>query len=163
MVSVTGSMANTIGAANPFRYRGYYYDTETGFYYLNTRYYDPLVGRFLNADYLISTYSGIEGLNLFTYCLNNPINMCDNLCNSPQTLTSGLSDLAQRVLAAAASANATSPNAITLPDPTGVHPKSYRPNSGEPGQTYEAPNGDWRRMGPNSLPELDYDHDDHQD
>ena len=49
ILSVTGSMASTLGAVNPFRYRGYYYDTESGFYYLQSRYYDPQVGRFLNA------------------------------------------------------------------------------------------------------------------
>ena len=45
----------TAGDANPFRYRGYYYDTETGLYYLNSRYYDPEVGRFINADRYIVT------------------------------------------------------------------------------------------------------------
>ena len=50
VLGVTGSLANTIGRINPFRYRGYYYDTETGFYYLQSRYYDPVVGKFLNAD-----------------------------------------------------------------------------------------------------------------
>ena len=50
VLSITGSLVNTIGKINPFRYRGYYYDTETGFYYLQSRYYDPVVGRFLNAD-----------------------------------------------------------------------------------------------------------------
>ena len=48
--STTGPMATTLGVANPFRYRGYYYDTESGFYYLQSRYYDPEVGRFLYAD-----------------------------------------------------------------------------------------------------------------
>ncbi len=43
VLSVTGSLATTIGQINPFRYRGYYYDTETGFYYLQSRYYDPIV------------------------------------------------------------------------------------------------------------------------
>ncbi len=51
---VTGPLASTIGQNNPFRYRGYYYDKETGFYYLNSRYYDPTVGRFLNADGIVS-------------------------------------------------------------------------------------------------------------
>jgi RHS repeat-associated protein len=77
VVSVTGSMANTIGAANPFRYRGYYYDTETGLYYLNTRYYDPAVGRFLNLDGLFSTGQGVLGFNMFAYCANNPATYTD--------------------------------------------------------------------------------------
>ncbi|MCI6123170.1 MAG: hypothetical protein MR714_02860 [Christensenellaceae bacterium] len=48
-------MATTLGADNPFRYRGYYYDTETGLYYLTTRYYDPEVCRFISADIYMST------------------------------------------------------------------------------------------------------------
>ena len=69
-----------ISAVNPFRYRGYYYDTETGFYYLESRYYDPVTGRFLNADdpgILLSTVGEYFGVNLFTYCCNDPINRKD--------------------------------------------------------------------------------------
>ncbi len=73
VVSVTGSLADTIGHINPFRYRSYYYDTETGFYYLQSRYYDPFVGRFLNADRYASTGQGIIGCNMFAYCNNNPV------------------------------------------------------------------------------------------
>ena len=65
--------ASHIANINPFRYRGYYYDTETGFYYLQTRYYDPVVGRFLNADAFVSTGQGILGNNMFAYCGNNPV------------------------------------------------------------------------------------------
>lgn len=67
-------MASTIGAINPFRYRGYYYDTETKLYYLNSRYYDPETGRFINSDNI--EYLGANGdfvnYNLFAYCGNNP-------------------------------------------------------------------------------------------
>ena len=75
ILSVTGALASTLGAVNPFRYRGYYYDTETGFYYLNSRYYDPQVGRFLNADepILLGANGGIMGYNMFAYCNNNPV------------------------------------------------------------------------------------------
>ena len=73
ILSTTGSMATTIGTINPFRYRGYYYDTETELYYLITRYYDPEVGRFLNADVYVSTGQGILGNNMFAYCGNNPV------------------------------------------------------------------------------------------
>ena len=58
---------------NPFRYRGYYYDTETQLYYLQSRYYNPAWGRFLNADGLISTGQGLIGYNMYTYCGNNPV------------------------------------------------------------------------------------------
>ena len=73
VLSVTGSLANTLGQRNPFRYRSYYYDSETGFYYLQSRYYDPTVGRFLNADGIIGANGGILGYNMFAYCSNNPI------------------------------------------------------------------------------------------
>jgi RHS repeat-associated protein len=73
ILSVTGSMASTLGATNPFRYRGYYYDTESGWYYLNSRYYDPQVGRFINADGIIGANGGIMGYNMFAYCNNNPV------------------------------------------------------------------------------------------
>ena len=63
-----------IGNLNPFRYRGYFFDKETGLYYLKSRYYDPETGRFLNADtveYLDP--ESIQGLNLYAYCANNPV------------------------------------------------------------------------------------------
>ena len=75
--SITGSMASTLGAANPFRYRGYYYDTESGLYYLMSRYYDPVVGRFLNADGILAANGDLLSFNLFTYCSNNPTNLAD--------------------------------------------------------------------------------------
>jgi RHS repeat-associated protein len=77
ILSVTGSLASTLGAINPFRYRGYYYDTESGWYYLNSRYYDPQVGRFLNADGYVSTGQGLSSYNMFAYCLGNPVGRKD--------------------------------------------------------------------------------------
>ena len=50
IISISGYLATTVGRFNPFRYRSYYYDSETGWYYLNTRYYDPSVGRFISPD-----------------------------------------------------------------------------------------------------------------
>ena len=58
---------------NPLRYRGYYYDSETGFYYLQSRYYDPANRRFINADGYASTGQGFLGCNMFAYCNNNPV------------------------------------------------------------------------------------------
>ncbi len=75
-LTLTGSMANTIGQKNPIRYRGYYYDTETGFYLTGTRYYDPEIGRFINADGQIN--DDILGTNLFAYCGNNPVTRADD-------------------------------------------------------------------------------------
>ena len=67
-----------IGNLNPFRYRGYYYDVETGFYFLKSRYYDPEVGRFLNMDSIIfADNCETNGINLYAYCLNNPVNYID--------------------------------------------------------------------------------------
>lgn len=77
VLSVTGSLASTVGAINPFRYRSYYYDTETGLYYLNSRYYDPEVGRFINADSQLTTGHDLAGINLYVYCGNNSINRVD--------------------------------------------------------------------------------------
>ena len=64
---------NHIANLNPFRYRSYYYDSESGLYYLMSRYYDPVVHRFINADDRIDTNNSILGSNLFAYCNNNPI------------------------------------------------------------------------------------------
>ena len=66
-----------IGNVNPIRYRGYYYDTETGWYYLNSRYYDPQVKRFINADGIIGANGVFTGYNMFAYCNNNPIILLD--------------------------------------------------------------------------------------
>ena len=79
LLSVTGSKADTVGVLNPFRYRGYCYDTETGLYYVSSRYYDPEIGRFISAD--DTEYLGADGsvlsCNLFAYCMNNPVNRFD--------------------------------------------------------------------------------------
>ena len=84
ILSISGSLKDTIGKENPFRYRGYYYDDESGFYYLNSRYYDPEVCRFINADKEISgSGEDIRGYNLYSYCFNNPVNMSDPNGNWP--------------------------------------------------------------------------------
>ena len=72
---------NDIANINPLRYRGYYYDNETGYYYLQSRYYDPSICRFINSDsflYAIIHKDTITGINLFVYCYNNPIDNSDN-------------------------------------------------------------------------------------
>ena len=78
VLSVSGDMS--VIAANPIRYKSYYYDGETGFYYLQSRYYDPAIGRFINADeveYLSNHKVYRIFINLFCYCLNNSPNMVD--------------------------------------------------------------------------------------
>ena len=72
----------TVGDKNPFRYRGYYYDTETGLYYLNSRYYNPEFGRFISADtpdvITVSPDSAFWDKNLFAYCDGNPVTRVDD-------------------------------------------------------------------------------------
>ena len=77
ILSTTGTLADTLGEINPLRYRGYVYDQETDLYYLQSRYYDPGMGRFINADAYASTGQGIIGHNMFAYCNNNPSNRVD--------------------------------------------------------------------------------------
>ena len=67
------SSSGRLAEINPLRYRGYYYDNETGFYYLQSRYYDPANRRFISADSKGSTGQGFIGTNMFAYCLNMPI------------------------------------------------------------------------------------------
>ena len=76
ILSITGSKAGTIGKINPFRYRGYYYDEETGMYYLKNRYYDPEIRRFISADSYISGFNSTM-CNVFCYCGNNPVSNSD--------------------------------------------------------------------------------------
>ncbi len=76
----TNETNSFIATLNPIRYRSYYYDKETKLYYLNSRYYDPEVCRFINVDDVSVLNQGmtvINGLNLFAYCNNNPVNLTD--------------------------------------------------------------------------------------
>ena len=76
--TVYDSSDAAIGDLNPLRYRGYYYDAETGFYYLQSRYYDPAICRFINADAYATTNAGsFLSCNMFAYCGNNPVNRAD--------------------------------------------------------------------------------------
>ena len=94
LTTIVDSSATTIAELNPFRYRSYYLDTETNLYFLKTRHYDPETGRFMTIDdisYLDP--ESINGLNLYAYCLNNPVMMIDNSGCAPawwQWLVSGL-------------------------------------------------------------------------
>jgi len=78
LISIGGTLASTVGAENPMRYRGYYYDTETGLYYLQSRYYNPDWGRFISQDEA-QYHEGMTGAaaNLYAYGANNPVMMSD--------------------------------------------------------------------------------------
>ena len=81
VLSITGSRKDTIGQLNPFRYRGYYYDKETGMYYLKSRYYDPEIRRFISSDAVTILAASTETLhnrNLYTYCNQNPLTRSDS-------------------------------------------------------------------------------------
>ena len=78
--SEAGGIDFIYAGLNPFRYRGYYYDSETGLYWLQSRYYDPEIGRFINADVpemMLLQLGNVLSTNLFTYCNNNPVNYAD--------------------------------------------------------------------------------------
>ena len=80
------SSSGRLAEINPLRYRGYYYDSETGFYYLQSRYYDPVNRRFINADSYASTGQGSIGTNMFAYCNNSPILFVDHDGNDAEAV-----------------------------------------------------------------------------
>lgn len=71
-ISCSGTMANTLGKINPFRYRGYVYDEETELYYLESRYYYHELNRFISSDRLVNIAADIFVQNTFAYCINSP-------------------------------------------------------------------------------------------
>ena len=75
--NATSADTQGITETNPIRYRGYYYDTDIRLYYLKSRYYDPAVKRFLNADGYVQTGDGLHDKNMFAYCLNNSVKLSD--------------------------------------------------------------------------------------
>ena len=79
-LTITGSMKDTLGKANPLRYRCYVYDEETGMYYLGSRYYNPVMGRFISADSTstLTATSTLTDKNLYAYCDNNPVSRVDH-------------------------------------------------------------------------------------
>ena len=76
-------MASTLGKHNPLRYCSYVYDEETKLYYLQSRYYNPEICRFISADAFVSTVQGILGYNMFAYCGNNPVMRVDRTGSLP--------------------------------------------------------------------------------
>ena len=79
---VSDTSSTGIATLNPMRYRGYYYDKDLGLYYLQSRYYDSEIGRFINADGTLNGNGDITGFNMFAYCSNNPVMFSDPSGNS---------------------------------------------------------------------------------
>ena len=78
LLSTTGSAASTVGIYNPFRYKGYYYDVETQLYWVSSRYYSSVLCRWISPDSIqYLDPESINGLNLYAYCGNDPINKYD--------------------------------------------------------------------------------------
>lgn len=103
VTSITGTLASTIGQLNPMRYRSYYYDTETGYYYLKSRYYESTMGRFINSDGAnILALGKFYGNNMFAYGLNNPVNEVDT---NGYSVTSALLNVVSSVLSIAFAIN----------------------------------------------------------
>ena len=158
--TVTNASGYTVGEKNPFRYRGYYYDTETGLYYLNSRYYSPEFGRFISADNAISNSGkSVNGYNLFAYCFNNPVNMDDQAGNWPQWIKDAANWVNNNIIQPVKNCFSSLKQSNVVNESS--RDANRRPYTGEPGSTYTAPNGDSRTYGPDGKPEHDYDHDDH--
>ena len=81
IASITGTLASTIGTMNPFRYRSYYCDNESGMYYLNARYYNPILCRFISEDNILGANGDLLSYNLYAYCSNNPVMFVDPIGN----------------------------------------------------------------------------------
>ena len=77
-LTTTGSLASTVGVKNPYRYRGYRYDAETGLYALQSRYYNPSIGKFICADSIFDGMNQPNGVNMLAYCRNRPVIMVDD-------------------------------------------------------------------------------------
>ena len=156
LLSVTDTSGTNIGALNPLRYRGYYYDTETGFYFLQSRYYDPTVGRFINADKGFDTRS-IAGYNLFAYCLNDPVSFVDHSGESViAAIGLGLLIFGLTFIPASRAKKPTlTPNNVDFAD-------NDVPFRGKPGSRAVSPDGTKERVyGPNGLPQKDRHYTDH--
>ena len=155
---------NHIANINPFRYRGYFYDTETGFYYVSSRYYDPKIGRWINADNAISDVGGdVRGYNLFSYCMNNPVNMSDHTGHWPQWLKNAASAVVNAVKKAATVVVNTVKSAVSSITNIVKASSNSLPSKGEPGSSQTLPNPDGtpkqkRWYGPDGNPERDRDY-----
>jgi len=162
--TVYDSSDAAIGDLNPLRYRGYYYDAETGFYYVSSRYYDPEVGRWINADDAIAGVGGdIRGYNLFAYCMNDPVNMSDHTGHWPQWIKNAASAVVNAVKKAVTVVANTVKSAVSSASNILKASSNSLPKKGEPGSSQTLPNPDGtpkqkRWYGPDGNPERDRDY-----
>lgn len=84
--AITTGNGEYLSNANPFRYSGYQFDSESGLYYLKARYYDASVGRFINRDIFQWFENEPLSLNLYNYCYNNPVNLVDTDGHNPKLI-----------------------------------------------------------------------------
>ena len=115
LLAIGSSKAATLGKLNPFRYRGYVYDDETGLYYLRSRYYKPEWCRFINSDTVLGEVGAVGSHNLFAYCGNNPVMKVDPDGNIAFPLYFGYMFLTAFGLAAATQLPPISLPKISLP------------------------------------------------
>ncbi|WP_052335627.1 RHS repeat-associated core domain-containing protein [Faecalispora jeddahensis] len=172
LLSTTGGMADTIGKLNPFLYRGYYFDAETGLYYLNSRCYDPVIGRWINADSFIASVGGdIHGYNLYSYCMNDPVNMSDPSGHWPKWINSATSVIVstvKKVITVVANAAKSVVSSITNATSKVVKINSNSnslPKKGSPDSSKTLPNPDgtpkqkrWYGPDGNAVRDRDYNH-----
>ena len=161
---VSGTLASTLGAMNPLRYRGYVYDTDTGLYYVSSRYYDPEIGRWINADDAIAGVGGdIRGYNLFAYCMNDPVNMSDHTGHWPQWIKNAANAVVNAVKKAVTVVANTVKSAVSSASNILKASSNSLPKKGDPGSSQTLPNPDGtpkqkRWYGPDGNPERDRDY-----
>lgn len=152
LINITDNSNINLGTINPFRYRLYYYDTETNLYYLNSRYYNPEWGRFVNADAIISSNEDYISNNLFTYVSNNPINFSDSGGFSFIGILKNKFNKVKRIIRKAInkleSVRKSNSNSSKSVMKSSKSPSISRPSSGEPFGVSDIPNGDVRIFGP---------------
>ena len=165
-----------IANINPYRYRSYYYDIETNLYYLNSRYYNPQWGRFLNADGIIGSSSSILGNNLYNYCYNHPIGKKDlngfAAMDLASILISGAEKTAETVLNCVNNKDINKKNSYNdvrkqQKNSNSNKNKVFRshnnlPYRGEPGGYAKMPDGSKERWyNDDGFPSLDWHHTNH--
>lgn len=162
---------NHIANINPFRYRSYYYDVESGLYYLNNRYYNPEWGRFINSDKIINENEDILGQNLYAYCSNNFINCSDYTGNGLiSNIVKKIKKIFSKISATKKSSSkkpkknsakkikAGSSKAKTKTSTGTNNGHNNLPIYGPPNKTLQKPNGDFRSYGPDGKAKTDTDY-----